>query len=391
AKEVAEAFGYTEEELSSVPDGSHLGLSCGNPLATANIKEGERVVDLGSGGGIDVFLAAAKVGPTGSAIGLDMSDDMIARARSNAATRGLKPPQVAFVKALLTEPLPIESNSVDCVLSNCVVNLLPAEGKASLLKEVTRILRPGGRVVLDDIVATKSIPESMRNDIASYVACISGAITLEEYQSLLKDAGLPNATFVETKSDLNVYFENDATAPCCSDSAGAVAWKPSYDINEWVGSYQIYALKDGAPVEKPPTVLSNWWAAYPIVKSSPPRVTAEEVVALKKDPASSNEFAVIDVRRNDHAGGHVRGSDNWAAQTFYDNLPGFYEKYKDTPKVIFYCQSSNGRGPRSAGWYEYQDYIDSQEGHKSTAYVLEGGIKSWLAKYGDDENLVDRD
>jgi len=108
-------------------------------------------------------------------------------------------------------------------------------------------------------------------------------------------------------------------------------------------------------------------------------------------------------------GGHVRGSDNWAAQTFYDNLPAFYEKYKDTRKVIFYCQSSNGRGPRCAGWcdfcynfqvervihllktHRYQDYLDSQEGHKSTAYVLEGGIKSWLAKYGDDEDLVDRD
>jgi rhodanese-related sulfurtransferase len=300
------------------------------------------------------------------------------------------------VKALLTEPLPIESNSVDCILSNCVVNLLPPEGKASLLKEVTRILKPGGRVVLDDIVAKKSIPEDMKNDIASYVGCISGAITLEEYQTLLKDAGLPNATFVETKRDLNVYFEygkDDASISCCSapSGGGATAWKPSYDVNEWVGAYQIYALKDGVPVEKPPTVLSNWWAAYPAVKSSPASMKAEEVVALKKDPASSAEFAVIDVRRNDHAGGHVRGSDNWAAQTFYDNLPAFYEKYKDTPKVIFYCQNSkpNARGPRSAGWY--QDYLNSQEGHKSTAYILEGGIKSWLAKYGDDEDLFDRD
>jgi len=321
-----------------------------------------------------------------------MSEDMIALARKNAATKGLKPPRVAFAKALLTETLPIESNSVDCILSNCVVNLLPHEGKRSLLKEVNRILKPGGRVVLDDIVAKKPLPEDLRNNIAAYVGCVSGAIVLEEYESLLKDAGLSNVLFVETKSDLTVYDEsvqNGTAAPGTPAPPDSAAWKPTYDINEWVGAYQIYALKDGPPVEKPPTVLTRWWDAYPLVKSSPSPVTAEELVALMKDPSSSSEFAVIDVRRNDHAGGHVRGSDNWAAQTFYDDLPAFYEKYKNTSKVLFYCQSSNGRGPRCAGWY--QDYIDSQGGTRSTAYVLEAGIKNWLAKYGDDERLVDRD
>lgn len=134
-------------------------------------------------------------------------------------------------------------------------------------------------------------------------------------------------------------------------------------------------IKRGPPVEKPPTVLSRWWDAYPTAKSSPSFMRAEEIVALKKDPASSTKFAVIDVRRGDHGvcilslatqalnflklepfclkGGHVRGSDNWAAQTFYDDLPAFYEKYKDTPRVIFYCSKSNGRGPRCAGWYGF--------------------------------------
>jgi len=159
-------------------------------------------------------------------------------------------------------------------------------------------------------------------------------------------------------------------------------------------------------------------------------MTAEEIIALKKDPAASTEFAVIDVRRGDHGvcilllatraliflklepfrlkGGHIRGSDNWAAQTFYDDLPAFYEKYKDTTRVIFYCSKSNGRGPRCAGWYvfhmvyleyvidafkihRYQDYLDSREDHKSTAYLLKGGVKNWLAQYGDNDGLVDRD
>jgi hypothetical protein len=143
----------------------------------------------------------------------------------------------------------------------------------------------------------------------------------------------------------------------------------------FLGAYHIHAVKRGPPVDKPPTVLSRWWDAYPTANSSPSFMTAEEIIELKQDPAASTEFAVIDVRRGDHGvcilslatralnflklepfclkGGHVRRSDNWAAQTFYDDLPDFYEKYKDTPRVIFYCSKSNGRGPRCAGWYGF--------------------------------------
>ncbi|KAF4613837.1 hypothetical protein D9613_008096 [Agrocybe pediades] len=402
AKSVAEAFGYTDEELSSVPEGAHMGLSCGNPVATATIKEailrvnqkGETVVDLGSGGGIDVFLAAQKVGPSGKAIGLDMSEDMIALARKNAAKKGLKPPHVAFVQAYLTEPLPIESNSVDCIISNCVINLLPQEGKAFALKEVHRILKPGGRVVLNDIVAKKPLPENIKNDMASYVGCISGAIVIDEYKMLLQDAGLGNLLFVDTKSDLGVYYQSSedggalGTPGCCTPAPpGTKAGKPDYDVNEWVASYQIYALKEDGPAEIPSTALLRWWDAYPVVKSSPPSMTAEEVASLIR--SSATDFAVIDVRRNDHAGGHVRGSHNVHAQTFYDELPEVYQKFKDVPKVIFYCQSSNGRGPRCAGWY--QDYLDSQGNKTSSAFVLKGGIKNWLSTFEGQEDLIDKD
>ncbi|PPQ83503.1 hypothetical protein CVT25_006993 [Psilocybe cyanescens] len=313
-------------------------------------------------------------------------------ARKNAAQKGLKPPHVAFVQASLTEPLPIESDSVDCILSNCVINLLSFESKASLLKEVHRILKPGGRIVLDDIVAKKELPEDIKNDIASYVGCISGAVLLEQYKAILHDAGFSDVLCVDNKSDLGVYYgpsehggATDKTPNCCPPAPpGSRVERPEYDVNEWASSYQIFALKQGSLVSTPPSVLLRWWDAYPTVKSSPSSVTADEVAALIRGQRSAHDFAVID-------GGHVRGSYNYHAQTFFDDLPGFYEKFKDTKQVIFYCQSSNGRGPRCAGWY--QDYLNTKESsdHTSAGYVLKGGIKNWLSKFEGEEDLVDRD
>ncbi|KAF9045091.1 S-adenosyl-L-methionine-dependent methyltransferase [Panaeolus papilionaceus] len=397
SNKVAKAFGYTEEQLRAIPDSSHIGLSCGNPVAAATIKQGETVVDLGSGGGIDVFLAAEKVGPTGQVIGLDISPDMIELARRNAAQKDLKPPQVAFVQASLTEPLPLESNSVDCILSNCVLNLLPHDGKVSLLKEVFRVLKPGGRIVLDDIVAKKPLPDNIRNDVGSYIGCVAGAITIAEYEKLMSDAGFKDSVLVATKNDLGVYFESagQGTGCCASSAPPSLIGKPSYDINEWVASYQIYAAKgEDEPVDKIQTeALLRWADAYPKVKSSPEVLEDEEVVALIRNQGNpeerSTDYVVVDVRGDDHAGGHVRGSDNWPARPFYDNLPEFYEKYQNTPKVIFYCNRSNGRGPRSAAWY--QDYLDAHGGKNSKAYVLKGGVKNWLEKYEGQEDLVDRD
>ncbi|TFK30243.1 arsenite S-adenosylmethyltransferase [Coprinopsis marcescibilis] len=399
AKAVAAAFGYSAEELLSIPAESHMGLSCGNPTATASLKEGERVVDLGSGGGIDIFLAAPKVGPTGQAIGLDGSQDMIDLARRNAAKKNLKPPHVSFVLANLEKEFPIESNAIDCIISNCVINLLPDAGKRTVFNEIYRVLKPGGRVVIDDLVARKPLPEKLKQDLNAYISCISGSILEEEYKRNLLDSGFKDVLFVDKKSDLNAYWEGGKAGGCCagdtSDSAPLVQ-KPDIasDINDWLGSYQIYAIKpknEQGEVTIPPTALKRWWDAYPTVKSTPPSLTNDEVVDMIRNPGGEKDFVVIDVRRNDHAGGHVRGSEQWPAQTLYDDLPGLFNKHKDTKKVIFYCQSSNGRGPRSAGWY--QDFLDGQgeEGSGSKAYVLQGGIKGWLEKFGGQEDLVDKD
>lgn len=398
ANSVAKAFGYTEEQLRSIPEEAHMGLSCGNPVATANLKEGETVVDLGCGGGIDIFLAASKIGPTGQAIGLDHSADMIVRARKNAKRQNLNPPHVSFVQAALTEELPVISDSVNVIISNCVINLLPLSGKAAVLKEAYRVLRPGGRMVLDDIIARKPLPENIRNDLSAYVGCISGALEEPEYRQLLHDAGFKDVLFADTQSNLNIYYEAGAgteasNTGCCTTPS--VNIPPSFDVNIWVASYQIYALKDDNPkpsvnLKKEETALKSLWLAYPKAQSSPKIIHVDEVAQLIRDNTKTvADYAVIDVRKNDHGGGHVRGSYQYYAETFYDELPSFFEKFGNTKQVIFYCGSSKGRGPRCAGWY--QDYIDEKENHTSTAYVLDGGVQGWLAKFGGQEEFVDRD
>src|SRR6516164_10357380 len=173
---VAEAFGYTPEELASIPAGANMGLSCGNPTAMANLRPGEVVVDLGCGGGLDVLLAAAKVGPTGKAIGIDMTHEMIDRACRNAARQGLA--NVAFHLATI-DALPLPSASVDCLISNCVINLAP--DKRAVFREMFRVLKPGGRVAVSDIALKKALPPEVGNDLLAYVGCIAGAVLIEDY------------------------------------------------------------------------------------------------------------------------------------------------------------------------------------------------------------------
>jgi SAM-dependent methyltransferase len=258
---VAEAFGYSAEELASVPAEANMGLSCGNPTATANIRPGEVVVDLGSGGGLDVFLAAKKVGPAGRAVGIDMTQEMVERARANAEKQGLM--NIEFHQATI-DRIPLPERSVDCVISNCVINLAP--DKDAVFREIFRILRPGGRVAVSDIALKKPLPSDVGQDLMAYVGCIAGAILIEDYVGALKAAGFDAVEVIDTKKDLNAYSKVEGQAGCCAppmeerSSAVSSCCAPKtedndsvhgglseilrkYNVNEFAASVQVYAVK----------------------------------------------------------------------------------------------------------------------------------------------------
>jgi SAM-dependent methyltransferase len=207
---VAAAFGYTAEELASIPPEANMGLSCGNPTATANLRPGEVVVDLGSGGGIDVLLAAKKVGPTGRAIGVDMTDEMLERARRNAEKAGAA--NAEFKKGTI-DALPLEDASADCIISNCVINL--ATDKRAVFREMARVLKPGGRVAVSDIALKKPLPPEISQDLLAYVGCIAGAIPIEEYREGLKAAGFAHVEIIDSGADLNAYAQIEGQVGCC--------------------------------------------------------------------------------------------------------------------------------------------------------------------------------
>lgn len=212
---VAEAFGYSPEELRSIPAEANMGLSCGNPLAIAHLREGETVVDLGSGGGLDVFLASEKVGPEGRAIGIDMTPEMIDLARRNAEKRRSVggAANVEFHLATI-DALPLADASVDCVISNCVINLAP--DKPAVFREIARVLKPGGRLAVSDIALKQPLPAELGDDIMAYVGCIAGAILIEDYRQGLIAAGFSNVEVVDSGTDLNVYAKIENQAGCCS-------------------------------------------------------------------------------------------------------------------------------------------------------------------------------
>lgn len=176
--------GYTVSELASVPEGSNLGLGCGNPSQLATLRPGEVVLDLGSGAGIDCFLAASKVGASGRVIGVDMTPEMVSRARGLAHTNGQT--NVEFRLGEI-EHLPVADASVDVVLSNCVINLVPDKGQ--VYREAFRVLRPGGRLVVADVLATRPISDELRNDLERWASCSSGALTRDEVAERLRSAG----------------------------------------------------------------------------------------------------------------------------------------------------------------------------------------------------------
>lgn len=214
---VAEAFGYTAEELASIPAEANMGLSCGNPVATARLREGEVVVDLGSGGGLDVFLAAEKVGPGGRAVGIDMTPEMVELARRNASKRleGGAADNVEFHLATI-DRLPLADASVDCVISNCVINL--ATDKRAVFREIARVLKPGGRLAVSDIALKRALPAELSGDALAYVGCIAGAIPVEEYRRGLVEAGFGEVAVIDSGSDLNAYSKVEGQSGCCSPS-----------------------------------------------------------------------------------------------------------------------------------------------------------------------------
>nr|MDO8081265.1 arsenite methyltransferase [Candidatus Freyarchaeota archaeon] len=191
ARDISKRIGYTDEELKSVPEGANLGLGCGNPVALASLKEGETVLDLGSGAGFDSFLASNKVGEKGKVIGVDMTSEMIEKARENARKANYK--NVEFRLGEI-ENLPAADNSVDVIISNCVINLSP--DKERVFREAFRVLRPGGRLMVSDIVLLKELPDFIKNNIEAYIGCIAGAIPKNDYIESIKNAGFQDVKII---------------------------------------------------------------------------------------------------------------------------------------------------------------------------------------------------
>lgn len=187
-------LGYSGTQSQDVPEGANLGLGCGNPLGHAGLRLGETVLDLGSGAGIDAFLAAREVGPTGRVIGVDMTPDMIERARANAKQAGIE--HVEFRLGEI-ESLPVEANSVDLVISNCVINLSP--DKPRVFGEAFRVLRPGGRLVVSDLTLLGPLPESVKQSVEAYVGCVAGASQKDDYLQYVRDAGFADVEVVEER------------------------------------------------------------------------------------------------------------------------------------------------------------------------------------------------
>lgn len=264
---VAEAFGYSSGELASIPAEANMGLSCGNPTAFASLKPGEVVVDLGCGGGLDVLLAAAKVGPTGKAIGIDMTPQMIDLARRNARESDGTPIKNVEFHLAAIDNLPLPDQSADVVISNCVINLAP--DKDAVFREIHRVLKPGGRAAISDLALKKPLPPEIAGDVMAYVGCIAGALPEADYRPRMLAAGFARVEVIDSGADLNAYTKVENQSGCCSPamvesstlpvsngnsgSCGSTGHSPvhqglsdllrNFDMNAHVASVKVYALK----------------------------------------------------------------------------------------------------------------------------------------------------
>jgi ubiquinone/menaquinone biosynthesis C-methylase UbiE len=236
---LSKRIGYTSEELSQVPKGSNLGLGCGNPVALSSLREGEVVLDLGSGAGFDCFLASVKVGKRGKVIGVDMTTEMIEKARENARKGNYK--NVEF-KLGDIENLPVEDNSVDVIISNCVINLSPDKG--TVFQESFRVLKPGGRMMISDIVWLKELPDFLKKSVEAYIGCLSGAIKKKDYLELIRKAGFSEVKVLEER-----FFSLDCIT---SDPSGEAIYEnleihpeKIKEVETSLASVSVQAVKSG--------------------------------------------------------------------------------------------------------------------------------------------------
>ncbi len=234
AEAISKAIGYSDEDIASVPDGANLGLGCGNPVAMASLKEGETVIDLGAGAGFDVFLAAKMVGRGGHVIGVDMTPDMVSRARENAEKGGYQ--NVEFRLGEI-ENIPAADNTADVIISNCVINL--STDKKRVFREALRVLKPGGRLMISDIVLLRELPEPVKKSVAAYTGCVSGALPKEEYLAAIKEAGFGQVEVLDEQYfDIDCIVE-DAEAPAVIDELGI----SQHNIENAVSSIKVRAVK----------------------------------------------------------------------------------------------------------------------------------------------------
>jgi ubiquinone/menaquinone biosynthesis C-methylase UbiE len=236
-KEISSSIGYTREDMDKVPEGSNLGLGCGNPTALASLKKGEIVLDLGSGAGFDCFLAADKVGPEGKVIGVDMTPEMLEKARENAQKDNIN--NIEFRLGEI-ENLPVADGVIDIIISNCVINLSTDKGK--VFSEAFRVLKPGGRIMVSDIVLTRELPDIIRENVSAYVGCIAGAVIKEDYLEAIRKAGFTDVKILEETDFPINYIVSDNSAVIIKNDLNLDKDEVK-DLEESVLSIKVSALK----------------------------------------------------------------------------------------------------------------------------------------------------